>query len=1044
MDSGLQLRLLGSPTITLGGDTSLTERLPGKAQAILFYLAVSGRPQSRPVLAGLLWGDLPEAAARANLRRALVDLRQRVGDYLQIDRQTVGFSGEAQVWTDAVELSPEIDETSSPGNAERLQKAVGLYRGEFLAGFYIRDAPDFESWVAAERERLRGLVVQGLTLLTDHHLNQGELAQGIAAIRRVLALEPWREEAHRQLMRLLARNGQRGAALAQFESCRQILDEELGVEPEPETVALYEGIREGRIGREDGAQESRGERPSTPLHNLPPQPTPLIGREKELAEINTLLADPDCRLLTIVGPGGIGKTRLAIEVARRALAGFPGGVYFVPLASTDSAEDIVPRIAAAVDPQQHPTGQAAVNFILALQRPDPALLLVLDNLEQLLPEGVAAIEVLLSQSRQLKLLVTSRQAVNLRWEWRCDLDGLAYPLDDTADNLESYDAVAMFLQRLRQMRRAPLAEADRQAIARICRWVGGMPLGIELAAAQAGRLSCPAVAQALEQSLDALTVSLRDLPARQHSLRASFEVTWAHLSPEEQAIFRRLSLFRSSFTAEAAQAVAEAGPLQLINLIDKSLLRRASPERYELHEVLRHFAKEKLAGIPEEQAQTLTRYRHYYTSFLQKRTEALQQEVDMPNNSAEIYAEIDNLWAGWVRVTGQGEAQDFASALVRALHAVQRTQFVLSPDTLLNLEHYQPLLASQSRETDVSLIDVIWVEALADQLLDLSEDLRDEVQDHFPVYIENNVVADRLVALPFYVDVGVLYYRADLLAKYGFAEPPTTWEDLELMAAEIQAGERAAGRADFWGFIWQGKNFEGLTCNALEWQVSHGGGRLIEPEGLITVNNPQTIAAFERAARWVGTISPVSVTEFGLGDEVANLRAWLTGNVAFMRNWTHFFPARNVGSIAKEQVGISLLPSGGFGLAATLGGQAVAISKYARHPREAIELVRYAVSREAQLQRAISGRFWPPTIPDLYDHPRIVALHPHLPKVKEIFSGNVVVRPSKVCGPLYPPVSKAYSTAVHSILTGQVEAVTAMADLEAELVRITGGRRAQP
>jgi DNA-binding SARP family transcriptional activator/ABC-type glycerol-3-phosphate transport system substrate-binding protein len=1043
MDSCLQLRLLGPPTITLGGDTSLTASLPGKAQALLFYLAVTGQPQPRPALAGLLWGDLPEATARANLRRALVDLRQTVGDYLEIERQTVGFGAAANIWIDVVELAAGVDQPSSPGRVERLQKAVELYRGDFLAGFYIRAAPDFESWVAAERERLRGLVVQALCTLADYHSNHGELARGIAAIRRVLVLEPWREEAHRQLMLMLAHNGQRGAALAQFETCRQILDEELEVEPGPEMVALYEGIREGRIGRGAGEPRGRSELSPAPPHNLPPQPSPLIGREKELAEVNNLLADPDCRLLTLFGPGGIGKTRLAIEVARQALDKFPEGVYFVSLASTDSAEDIIPRIATTFDPEQYPMGQAAADFLPELHRRDPVRLLVLDNLEQLLPDGCVTIEALLTQTQRLKLIVTSRQAVNIRWEWRCDLDGLAYPAGDTADNLESYGAVAMFLQRMRQTRRVHLPESEIQATAKICRLVGGMALGIELAAAQAGRLSCAAIAGALERNLDALVVSLRDLPARQHSLRASFEVTWANLSPQEQALFRRLSLFRSSFTAEAAQAVAEAGLLQLINLIDKSLLRQASPERYDIHEVLRHFAKEKLAEVPAEQAQALKHYRHFYTTFLQERTEALQQGIELTDNVAAIYTEIDNLWAGWVRMTGQDEAEEFASALVRALHAASHAQFVLSPDEALLLEHHKQLLESRSSAADVGLIDLIWADTLADHLLDLGQDLGDEIQNHFVVYVENNIVAGRLVALPYWADLGLLYYRADLLTKYGFAGPPATWDELELMAAEIQAGERAEGRADFWGFIWQGAKSEILTCNALEWQVSHGGGRLIEPEGLITVNNPQTITALERAARWVGTISPETVTEAGLGDEVASYSAWAAGNVAFMRNWVFFERIDNPKT--KSWIGVTLLPSGGAGPAATLGGRQIAISKYARHPQAAIELVRHATGRKAQLQRAVSPPCWPPTIPDLYDHPETVAIYPHLPKIKEIFSSeNIVVRPSKVCGPLYPQVSKAYSTAVHAILTGQVETGPALSNLEAELVEITGFRVGQP
>jgi trehalose/maltose transport system substrate-binding protein len=239
-----------------------------------------------------------------------------------------------------------------------------------------------------------------------------------------------------------------------------------------------------------------------------------------------------------------------------------------------------------------------------------------------------------------------------------------------------------------------------------------------------------------------------------------------------------------------------------------------------------------------------------------------------------------------------------------------------------------------------------------------------------------------------------------------------------------------------------------LTCNALEWQISHGGGRLIEPEGVITVNNPQTVAAFKRAVRWIGTISPVTVTEPGSGNEMFSFNdwnEWVAGNVMFMRNWVGFSGERVDNLKGKGQLGLTRLPSGGAGSAATLGGQQIAISKYARHPRAAIELVRYATSLKAQLQRVISWPYWPPTISALYDHPQVVAAHPYMPKLKEMFSsGNLVARPSKVCGKLYPQVSKAYSTAVHSILTGQVEAATAVAELEARLVEITGFRVGRP
>lgn len=280
----LRLRLFGPPDITIN-DISLVEQMSSKAQAILYYLAATGEPQRRTTLASLLWGDVPEAAARANLRRALLDLRASVADYLLIERNSVAFRPGSRYWIGVVEFKARVDQTSAKIDPRQFQAALELYRGDFLAGFYARGAPDFESWAAAERERLRELVIQALYTLADQHTKQGELAQGIAAIRRVLALEPWREEAHRHLMLLLARSGQRSAALAQFETCRQILDEELGVEPGAETVELYERIRAGKISVGAAAQTSRREAhwppTPTPPSNLPPQPTPLIVAEKK-------------------------------------------------------------------------------------------------------------------------------------------------------------------------------------------------------------------------------------------------------------------------------------------------------------------------------------------------------------------------------------------------------------------------------------------------------------------------------------------------------------------------------------------------------------------------------------------------------------------------------------------------------------------------------------------------------------------------------------------------------------------------------------------
>jgi DNA-binding SARP family transcriptional activator len=226
----LTLRLFGPPQIIVD-EVPLKEPLLSKAQAILYYLAATGRPQSRTTLAGLLWGDMTEDTARTNLRKALADLRQALADFVLIDRQTVSLRTERRIQIDVVEFLDKIKLTAETVDFEALEEAIGLYQGDFLAGFYVRNAPDFESWLYTEQARLREMVVQALHLLSGHYAQLGDTTRGIGYVRQLLALEPWREEAHRHLMDLLAQAGQRGAALAQYEICRQVLAEELGVEP---------------------------------------------------------------------------------------------------------------------------------------------------------------------------------------------------------------------------------------------------------------------------------------------------------------------------------------------------------------------------------------------------------------------------------------------------------------------------------------------------------------------------------------------------------------------------------------------------------------------------------------------------------------------------------------------------------------------------------------------------------------------------------------------------------------------------------------------
>ena len=366
-----------------------------------------------------------------------------------------------------------------------------------------------------------------------------------------------------------------------------------------------------------------------------------------------------------------------------------------------------------------------------------------------------------------------------------------------------------------------------------------------------------------------------------------------------------------------------------------------------------------------------------------------------------------------------------------------RVEFLPAPETAAEqLATWRKLLEGGAKVPDVYGIDVIWPGILADNLLDLRAYIPEqEVQAHFPELIANNTVNGRLVALPANLNEGMLFYRLDLLRKYGYRAPPKTWEELEVMARRIQSGERANGSKDFWGFAWEGAPSEALTCNALEWQVSGGGGTILDEKGRITINNPQSIRAWERAAHWVGSISPPGVVAYKEWD-AGNM--WQAGKAAFLRSWaSEYIADRAPGCLIRDRFGIAPLPSGTAGMAATLGGSGFGVSRHSLHPREAAMLVRFLSSRGEQLRRCRNTAD-APSISQLYDEPELLASNPEFPRVLEVFRKGVALRPSRAAGKVYPDVSRAYWEAVHEVLTRKKSATQAAEQLQDELERMLG------
>ena len=349
---------------------------------------------------------------------------------------------------------------------------------------------------------------------------------------------------------------------------------------------------------------------------------------------------------------------------------------------------------------------------------------------------------------------------------------------------------------------------------------------------------------------------------------------------------------------------------------------------------------------------------------------------------------------------------------------------------------YQQLLAAGAPDIDVFQIDVVWPGTLGNHLIDLAPFAKDAVKNHFPAIIQNNTIDGKLVAMPWFTDAGMLYYRKDLLEKHG-AKPPQTWQELTDTAKKIQDAERAAGNDKMWGFVWQGRAYEGLTCNALEWIASYNGGTVVDKDGKITINNPQAVAALTTAGGWVKTISPEGVLNY---TEEEARGVFQSGNAVFMRNWPYAWSlAQGPESAIKGKVGVSALPKGGADgrSAATLGGWQLSVSKYSKNKELAADLVMYLTSAEEQKRRAVKGAY-NPTIESLYKDSEILAAAPFMGELYDTFV-NAVARPSTVTGAKYNQVSNEFWNAVYAVLSGKAKADASLAQLEASLKRMSRG-----
>lgn len=660
--SSISAALLGPPRLMREGNPVPVNTR--KAIALLTYLVLTGRRHTRETLAALFWPEYDQAHARGTLRNTLYELNKALGGAgLDINREDIGFAPDERLTVDVIEFRERIDERLGHGHPpaevcgdclDGLSQAVELYRDNLLAGFNVDASPEFEQWLLFETERLRGELANALERLSRGLLERGQLEQAIVHARRWLSLDPLDEAAARRVMELLALTGQRTAALQEYQELLDRLRVELGIVPQAETLQLYRDIKQGRA-RTGAARPTAGNLAAHMPRSL------FVGREKEMAMLEAWVNDPEARLLTIVGAGGMGKSRLAFQCALTQASRLEHGAYFVPLAPV-RGDLLVPAIAGELDLNFSGSRDLTTQLVNYLR--EKHLLLVLDNFEHLRDQAALLTEITVAAPR-VKLLVTSREWLNLPQERVYELPGLPYPAPgrQARENLEEYSAVQLFVQNARRVHWGfELGPEEEPGVERICQLVEGMPLGIELAAAWVRVISCQEIAREIERDLKFLSTTLGGLPERHRSLRLVFDYSYNRLDRPAQLAYSKMSVFRGGFSRDAAERVAGAPLSVLASLLDHSLLHRAASGRYEVHELLRQYGRDRLHADPGREADTRAAHCAYYSDFLHQH-QARLTGPDQKEALETIAQDIDNVRAAWQHAVSTRCVEDIARSL---------------------------------------------------------------------------------------------------------------------------------------------------------------------------------------------------------------------------------------------------------------------------------------------------------------------------------------------------------------------------------------------
>ncbi len=611
----LSLQLLGTPQISLN-EIPLNEIPSGKNLALLAYLALENGPHPREKLAALLWSDQPQARAQSNLRMALYTLNQILPNVLIADRASVRLNPAMPLKVDLLTLQTTAKQPTASLN--ELQTTAQLWRGELLQGLSLSRAPLFEEWHTLRLERARLDLFGLLERLSNLAQQSGQAESAISALRQWLSLEPWSENTHRRLILALARAGLYTEALAQYETCRAILQRELGLEPMPETHQLAEQIKQAR------ALPRR--------HNLPTL-APIIGREAELRQIHQHLLNPATRLLSLVGLGGIGKSRLALAAGQQLQHTFLHGIIRLAIETDTQVESLPSALLTAL---QHPlppgaTPQSALSDFLR----ERELLIILDGFEHILA-AAPSLKTWLDQSPRLKILVTTRQSLQLR-------DEIILPLS----GLPESQAAQMFSACAQRLSPRFNPQNDPAPLLEICQLTGGIPLALELAAAWTPHYPLTEIARQIRADSESLSGAFQDLPPDQRSLRAIIEFSWNLLTRENQTLLAALSVFRANFTHEQARQVSIASNAQLSLLAQNNFLQTISEQTLAMHEIVRQFAANQLARTPQNETSARRAHQTLFGNLLREQNALLTGGETTPHALQTLAEHHQDLRTAW-------------------------------------------------------------------------------------------------------------------------------------------------------------------------------------------------------------------------------------------------------------------------------------------------------------------------------------------------------------------------------------------------------------